>query len=161
MGSSRITSRQSAPVVSGWAIALLVLLAAAGPSAQEEDPSAHSSPYQAEFEYTVGDDLDPSVVIEGVRWSLIRMAVRGDREPEAGKRIPVDLTLGFSNDRSETVTLHVALLLEDDTGGLLDQLECEPIRLGAGRSKELSQKHRVWGDALLGARLIYVDLSVE
>ena len=130
-------------------------------AAQQQDLPEVSSPFQEEYEYAIGEELTPDVVIDGIRWSLVRVAVRGDRELEVGKQIPVDVSLAFSSARSVGVTVQVALLLEDENGGELERIKCLAFRVGAGRSKEVRQKHRVAGESLLETRRLYVYASVE
>jgi hypothetical protein len=143
------------------AMALLVLAVVSSSSAQQQDPESVSNPYQDEYEYAIGELLDPGVVIDGIRWSQLRVAPRAARNPQAGKQIPVDVTLSFESSRNDGVAVQVTLLLEDDQGRQLDRIQCEPFRIGGDRSKEINQKHKVWGDALLGTGRVYVFCSVE
>ena len=94
------------------AAALIVLGTAVGPAvAQETEFQAVANPYQDGYPYAVGDDLAPNVSIDGVRWTLVRVAAKGERDIAADKEIPVVVDLEFENRRDRTVDLVVVLIM--------------------------------------------------
>jgi hypothetical protein len=130
-------------------------------AAQEADFRPVSNPFQEGFSYLVGEDLTPNVDVEGVRWTLVRMAARGDREIEEGKDVPITVDLEFENRREDGVKVVVVLLLEDGNGGGLERIRFDPFRAGSGRFRASKQKFRVAGDALLATRTLYLFCELQ
>jgi hypothetical protein len=139
------------------ATALIVLGTAVGPTvAQEAEFQSVSNPFQDGYLYAVGEDLAPNVSIDGVRWTLVRVATKGDRDIVADKEIPIIVDLEFENRRDRPVDLLVVLLLENENGDPLDRIRCNPIHAGSGRFKVSRHKAKVMGDDLLASRRLYL-----
>jgi hypothetical protein len=148
---------------STWTAAALILFwAAAGPAvAQETEFRAVSNPFQEGFPYTVGEEMAPNVNIDGVRWTLVQVVTKGDREIVEDREIPVVVDLEFENRRERAVNLLVILLLENEDGDPLERIRCNPIRAGAGRFKTATQKAKVMGNALLNTRRLYLFCELQ
>jgi hypothetical protein len=148
---------------STWTAAALILFrAAVGPAAaQETEFRPVSNPFQEGFPYTVGEELAPNVSIDDVRWTLVQVATKGNREIAEDREIPVVVDLEFENRGERGADLLVILLLEDEDGDPLERIRCNPIRAGAGRFKTSTQKAKVMGDALLNTRRLYLFCELQ
>jgi hypothetical protein len=138
-------------------IAALVTAAAA----QEAGYRAEESPFQGSFDYNVNDDLQPMVEVAGVRWTRFGVFVKGDRDFDPEKEIPVTVELGFVNTNSESVKVLVIALFEDANGVTLDRLECAKVKSSNDRLKESVQKYRISGAVLQATRRVYLFCEVE
>lgn len=145
------------------AVAIVLLLAAAvSATAQERDFAQVANPFQDGYPYHVGDDLEPNVEVDGVRWRLLRITTKGDRDIEPDKNVPITVGLEFENLRDDAVTVLVIVLLEDDLGNGLDRLRCDPpFKVAPGNLKELLYKFKVKGRNLLGTRSLYVFCELQ
>ncbi len=143
------------------ALAISLLAVVVPASAQEDDVERVESPFQRGFEYTVGDDLDPRVEIDGVRWSRVAVTTRGDREIVEGQEIPVFVHLEFENRSETSREAKVILLFEDSFGRPLHRLPCDDVRVGGGRFQEDRQKHKIAGDVLLSTTSLYLYCELE
>ena len=140
---------------------LIVGLAVAAASAQDESVRQSDSPYQEEMPYRFGDDLEPAIDIEGARWQRTRLKTKNGEAPEAGREHTVLAELEFDNQRRGGVTLTVVLLLRDENGDELQRLACPEYRLGGNRSKVFKSKFSVTGDDLIATRSVYLFCRVE
>lgn len=118
------------------------------------------NPFQEGFDYEVGAPLAPNVEVAGLRWSLVRIATRGDREVEAGKPNPVEITLEIENARANNASAQIILLLEDAQGTPLERLSLSTVKVPGGRFKSDVQKVKVEGDALLAMTRLYLFFEV-
>lgn len=142
-------------------IVLVALVAVAAP-AQDGEFVQVANPFQDGFSYRVGDDLTPSVEIDGVRWRTVRIAVKGDREIEPDRAVPITVELQFESRRDDNVEVLVILLLEDDLGNGLERLRCDPpFKLPPGSLKDLQFKFKVEGRNLLGTRNLYLFCELQ
>ena len=139
------------------AVSLFVSLAAA----QDSSSRPVSNPFQDGFSYRIGDDLAPAVDIEGVRWTRLHVATKGDREIEADRNMPVVTDLEFDSARDGSVTALVVVLLEDEEGAPLQRLQCEPFRIPGGRHKVERQRFEVSGQILLATRSVYLFCELQ
>jgi hypothetical protein len=139
------------------AIGVLINLAAA----QESAFRPVSNPFQDGFAYRVGDELAPDVDIEGVRWTQLRVAPRGDREIEADQSMAINTELEFDSALDHSVTALVVVLLQDEQGTPLDRLQCDPFRIAGGRLKKERQRFTVSGRALLATRSVYIFCELQ
>ena len=140
-------------------VALVVLVGAAlagAVAAQEGRPV--ENPYQAEVPFALGEATDPGVVIDGVRWSAIRVVPKGDVRP--GARVKSEVQLGFENRSDSRVRIDVVLLFEDASGNTLHRLEVDPLRLAAGKRRTFRERYRLPADALSAARKLYLFCEV-
>lgn len=140
---------------------LIVGLAVATASAQDESVRQSDSPYQEEMPYRFGADLEPAIDIEGVRWQRARLKTKDGEAPEAGQDHTVLAELEFDNQQRGGVTLTVVLLLQDENGGELQRLASPEYRLGSNKSRVFKSKFSVSGDDLLATRSIYLFCRVE
>jgi hypothetical protein len=129
--------------------------------AQEAEFTPVASPFQNGYPYEIGDDLAPNVDIEGLRWTLVKVSTRTDRDIAADKEIPVVVDLEFENRRDSAVDVLVVLLLENDDGDPLERVRCDPIRAGAERFKSARQRARLPGSALLETRRLYLFCEIQ
>jgi hypothetical protein len=142
-----------------------IVFAAAGiaslAAAQETDFRPVSNPFQEGYSYRIGEDLVPAVDLEGLRWTLVRVAAKSDREISAGQDVQVNVDIEFENRGENAVKVLVVLLLEDQQGNPLERLQIEPFRAGAGRFKAVRQKLKVPGDALLATEGLYLFCEIQ
>ena len=117
--------------------------------------------FQREFEYLVGDELALSIDLAGVRWSTLQIQPKDPDDLRPGREERVDINMLFENTAEDRAELTVVILLEDADGGLLERLECRPIRIGAGDIDEQSDKQKVLADSLAATTKIYVFAEVE
>jgi hypothetical protein len=130
-------------------------------AAQEDDFRAVANPFGEGFAYRIGEDLAPNVDVEGVRWMLVRIATKGDREIQPHKVVPVTVDLELDNRREESVRVLVALMLESAEGDSLESLSDDSIHLEAGRLKQVRSKFRVAGDSLLATSGLYLFCELQ
>jgi len=130
-------------------------------SGQEDDIRQEESPFQGGYAYSVGDDLDPRVEINGLRWTRVAVSPRGDREIVEGEEVPVFIHLDFENLSEYSREAKVILLFEDSFGRPLQRLSCDDVRVGGGRFEGDRQKHRISGDVLLATSSLYLYCEVE
>jgi hypothetical protein len=141
----------------GVVMAALVL----GTEAQEGEYRAVGNPFQDGYEFVVNSDLQPMVEIAGVRWTRFGMHVKGDREINRDKEMPVMVDLGFVNTNPEEVKILVIALLEDAYGNTLDRLECSKVNANNDRLKESTQKFKISGLVLNSMRRVYLFCEIE
>ena len=140
---------------------LILGLAVATAFAQDESMRQAESPYQEEMPYRFGENLEPAIDIEGVRWQRARLKTKDGEAPEAGRQHTILAELEFDNQRRGGVTLTVVLLLQDENGGGLQRLASPEYRLGGNKSKVFKSKFTVSGDDLLATRSMYLFCRVE
>jgi hypothetical protein len=140
------------------AVIVLVLIA---PTLAQQTFTPSDSPFQGEFEYTVGDQLNPQVAIANLRWLDLRVFTKSGKEIKRGKPNPTTIELRFDNRSDETRTATVVILFEDEIGNSLLRHACEPVRVNSGDEKIGREKVRIQGDVLLATQKIYVYCEVE
>ncbi len=118
-----------------------------------------SSPFQNEYELTLGRPVQLRVDIVGVR--VDTLTVTPAAEVEAGKEIRTEFTVAGDNSASDKATVSAVLLLEDADGHGLERVTLDPFRVRGERSFDERQTIRVAGEALAAAAKIYVLLEVE
>jgi len=116
-----------------------------------------------EYHYTIGDELDPKLEINGVRWDLLRVRLRKpDREPEPGESVDIVVDLGFENTTGSRANISVVLLFEDETGRKLgERLVCDQERLRGGSSKIFDQKHEITYEMATETAKVYIYCEVS
>lgn len=143
-------------------VGVLVMAAvAAVATAQEGSFRLVSNPFQDGFEYRVGEDLQPAVDIEGVRWTLLHVAPKGERNIDAERNVAIVADLEFENTRDRSVTALVVLLLEDEEGAPLERLECDTFHIAGKGVKGERQRFKVSGQVLLATRSVYLFCELE
>ncbi len=145
----------------GVVLAMVLSLCASGTLlAQGSTFRAADNPYQEGFAYSVGQALAPNVEIDGVRWSLVRVAPRGDRPIEGSKSNQVEITLELENVSGSAASAQIVLLLEDAGGSPLERISLDAVRVPSGRVKSEAQRTRVEGDALLATARLYLFCEI-
>jgi hypothetical protein len=129
--------------------------------AQGDEYRAVENPFQGDFQFTVNSDLRPMVEVDGVRWERFGVYVKGDREIEPDKNIPVTVELGFVNTNPDGVKILVIALFEDRNGHPLERVECERVGANSDRLKESTQKFKISGAVLNDVRRVYLFCEVE
>jgi hypothetical protein len=151
-----------------FVIACLVLVQPAWPQAggaQTDDQEYRTAmdSFGDEYHYKIGEDLNPKLEINGVRWNLVRVRLRKpDHEPEPGKSVDVIVDLGFENTTGSRSTIAVVLLFEDEAGRKLgERLVCDQERLHGGASKIYDQKHEITYEMATQTAKLYVYCEVS
>ncbi len=126
-----------------------------------QDVTQGANPYQGEFAYRVGNDLDPRVEISGVRWTLVSVSPRDSKDLRSGQVAPTDVRLGFENQTGDNRRALVILLFEDDQGNMLARIECDPVRLRVNQADSDKQKFKLQSDVLLATRKLYLFCEIQ
>lgn len=155
MSALRVLVR-SAGVV---AAALLPWCLAGEAFAQEGGFRTEASPFQQEFDYTVGDELRPQVEVDGVRWIRFAVAIRDEKGVADDKPVPVEVALELRGG-TENAEVQLVVLFENEHGRLLHRLPCDPVKIGRERVKEVVQRHKVPRAALEQTRKVYLYFEV-
>ena len=143
-------------------ILVCVVWALAGNAiAQGNEYRAIESPFLQDLEFTVNTDLNPSVEVAGVRWTRFGVHVKGDREIQADKDMPVTIELGFVNTNPDGVKILVIALFEDVNGNPLERVECSRVSANNDRLKESVQKFKISGAVLTHMQRVYLFCEVE
>ena len=132
-----------------------------GADAQQSEYRAVKNPFQDGYDFVINSDLQPMVEIAGVRWTRFGMHVKGDREINRDKEMPVTVELGFVNTNPEEAKILVIALLEDAYGNTLDRVECSRVRANNDRLKESVQKFKISGVVLESMRRVYLFCEIE
>lgn len=140
---------------------LLAAIMACTAVASAQEVAQGANPYQGEFAYRVGNDLDPHVEISGVRWNLVSVAPRNADDLRSGRVAPTDVHLGFENGNADVRKALVILLFEDDQGNMLARIECDPVRLRPNQADSDKQKFKLQSDVLLATRKLYLFCEIQ
>jgi hypothetical protein len=89
------------------------------------------------------------------------MHVKGDREINRDKEMPVTVELGFVNTNPEEAKILVIALLEDAYGNTIDRVECSRVNANTDRLKESTQKFKISGVVLESIRRVYLFCEIE
>lgn len=150
-------------VLVGWAgvaaAALLPWCLAGEAFAQEVGFRTVASPFQQEFDYTIGDELRPQVEVDGVRWIRFAVTNPDERDVPSDKPVPVEMALELRGG-DENAKVQLVVLFEDEHGRPLHRLSCDPVKTGRERVKEIVQRHKVPGAALELTRKVYLYFEV-
>lgn len=145
-----------------WVIlGMLVVIGGSIASAQGNEIRAVSSPFQEEFEYTVGETLDLNLEIDGIRWTVLRIGAGDPDNWSPGNRVKATFTNEVSNIVDDQRSLMIILLLEDDRGRKLERVELKTIRVGAGNSDEDIQKVKIDSGILAETGKIYLFAEIN
>jgi hypothetical protein len=138
---------------------MALLMAAATAGAQDRDYRQVESPFQAELEYRINDELRPRVEVDGVRWIRLAVRTRDGNNISTDKQNPVfvETTVLTEGDPAE---VHIILLFEDEEGRPLERLSCDPEKSGRSEVKEIRQKFKIDGRVLEATRKVYVYFEV-
>jgi hypothetical protein len=139
----------------------IVFVVAAAATAQEGAYRAVDSPFQDGFEFEVNSTLEPMVEVAGVRWTRFGLHIKGGRDIDTGKEMPVTVELGFVNTNLDNVRVLVIALLEDAAGNQLHRVECSRFGANSDRLKEETQKFKIPGLVLQSVRQVYLFCEIE
>jgi hypothetical protein len=142
-------------------LGILLAALATTAAAQEAGYRAVENPYQDGFEFVVNTDLQPMVEIAGVRWTRFGLHVKGDREIDREREMPVTVELGFVNTNPDGVRIQVIALLEDANGNILERVECNRFGANNDRLKESIQKFKISGAVLETMSSVYLFCEIE
>lgn len=120
-----------------------------------------SSPYQGEYEYQVGSDLEPGVSVDGVLIERLRVAPRNPAASPEENTVEVEIAYSLTNGSQRTARVLLVLLLEDEQGNVLDRLELPPVRIGSGKTKEDGERRDVRGRAISETRKLYLYCELQ
>jgi hypothetical protein len=150
-------------VIQRTALAAVIVIGAAAATATAQGGGIRvvENPFQDDFEYRVGTDLEPMVEIAGVRWTRFGIHVKGDGDIDPSKSVPVTVELDFVNTNPEGVKVLFIILFEDAVGNPIDRLECDRISVTGDRSKESADKYKVSGAVLEATGRVYLFCEVE
>ena len=140
---------------------MVFVLLVASAIAQKGSYREVENPFQDGFEFDVNSTLEPMVDVAGVRWTSFSLFVKGERDIEPDKEMPVIVELGFVNTNPGNVRVLVIALLEDSIGNLLHRVECTRFSAGSNRLKESTQRFKIPGSALQSARQVYLFCEIE
>ena len=129
-------------------------------AAQGSNYSVVDNPFQEEFDYAIGTDLEPGVEVDGVQWVRFSLRPRSDREFPPDRPVPVIVELDLVNT-SDSADILVIVLFEDEHGIALDRLELGSISAGRDRPREVVQKHKVIASVLDATRKVYLFFEVS
>lgn len=129
--------------------------------AQERELQFVGSPFQGEFDYQIGAELDPAVEIDGVRWHGFEVVPRDDRPIDSEGDNPVVIGLDFENTNADKVKIHVIVLFEDDDGSPLVREECDVVSIGPQRRTEKQHKLKLSGTVMNSTRKVYLFCEVR
>ena len=142
-------------------IVCVMLAGAATVTSQDGEYRTVENPFQEDFEFTVNSDLQPMVEIAGVRWSRFGVHIRGDREIDPDKDLPISVEFEFVNTNPEGVKVLVIALFEDTNGNPLERIECAKVNAPTNRVKESIQKFKISGRILASMQRVYLFCEVE
>jgi hypothetical protein len=142
-------------------IAGIVFVVTSAATAQEGAYRAVDSPFQDGFQFEVNSTIEPMVEVAGVRWTRFGLQIKGGREIDPDKEMPVIVELSLVNTNPESVRVLVIALLEDSAGNLLHRVECSRFGANADRLKEETQRFKIPGQALQSVSQVYLFCEIE
>ena len=142
-------------------IAGILFVVATAATAQEGAYRAVDSPFQDGYQFEVNSTLEPMVEVAGVRWTRFGLHVKGGRDINPDKEMPVTVELSFVNTNPDGVRVLVIALLEDSGGNLLHRVECSRFGANADRLKEETQRFRIPGLVLQSFSQVYLFCEIE
>ncbi len=136
--------------------------AGAQDSAPELEWKTAVGSYQGEYAYQVGQDLNPRVIIDGMRWTLLSVALKKDRAVAPDDSVDVVVKLGFENPTSEKFKIALIILLEDAEGHKVGEpLNLKEEKIGKGDTKTFEQKFEIIGSTLINTGKVYLLLELS
>jgi hypothetical protein len=130
--------------------------------AQGADFKVASGAFQDEYDYKIGEELNPRVDIDGLRWVLLRLAPKKEGRIPRDKDVDVIVYLGFQNTSGDKRRAGVILMLEDEKGNKVgDRIPLKEVKIGKDDDKVFDQKIEIPGSTLIDVRKIYVLCEVE
>jgi hypothetical protein len=130
--------------------------------AQGADFKVASGAFQDEYSYKIGEELNPKVDIDGLRWVLLRLVPKKEGRIPRDKDVDVIIYLGFQNTSGVKKRAGVILMLEDENGNKVgERISLKEVKVGKDDDKIFDQKIEVAGSTLIQVRKIYVLCEVE
>jgi hypothetical protein len=130
--------------------------------AQGTDFKVVSGAFQDEYDYRIGEELNPKVDIDGLRWVLFKLAPKKEGRVPRDKDVDVIIYLGFQNTTDAKKSAEVILMLEDENGNKVgERIPLKQVKIGKNDDKIFDQKVEIAGSALIEVRKIYVLCEVE
>jgi hypothetical protein len=130
--------------------------------AQDMEYSVASGAFQDEYDYRVGEELNPRVDIDGLRWVLLRLVPKKEGRIPRDEDVEVIVYLGFQNGSDSKKRAEVIIMLEDENGNKVgDRIQLKEVKIGKGDDKVFDQKLEIAGSALIAVRKVYVLCEVE
>jgi hypothetical protein len=138
----------------------LVVGLVAGALVAQETPAytPGENPFQGDFAFVLGQAVGLRVDLQGVHLDSVTMSAVGEVRP--GQKVKCEAVVAGSNTTDKKATLTAVLLLEDADGKKLERVTLDPFRAKAGKDFQERQKVFVGGDALTGARKVYLFIQV-
>ncbi len=129
--------------------------------AQETPPRVGDNPFEEEFDYRVGDQLELNVSIDGLVWRLFTIDGGDPADHTSDKEVRTEIGLEAENSTNSSLTLTIILLLEDPGGNQLQRVELKSFKVSGGRLKQDVQKIRINGAVLAEMGKIYFFAEVD
>jgi hypothetical protein len=145
------------------AIASLVIVQPVWSQEGETEYRTALDAFGDEYSYSIGEDLNPRLEINGIRWNLLRVRPRKpDEEVEPGESVDVVIDLGFENTTGSRARISVVLLFEDEAGHKLgERLICDEEKLRGDTEKIFDQKHEITSEMMLNTAKMYIYCEVR
>lgn len=141
-------------------IALLALLSwtvvAAQETAQYKDVE---NPYQADFEFVPGRPVDLHVAITGVQFESL--AVVPQTAAAEGNAVDCDFELDGTSVAEKKFKVTTVVLFEGSDGRGIQRTSLEPFKVKPGKPFFEKQTLSVPGDALTGAKKVYIFIQLD
>lgn len=116
------------------------------------------NPFQGDFPLVLGEPLVLHVDVQGVHLDGVTVSAIG--EVRAGEKSKCEVTVAGTNTADKKAELTTVLLLEDADDKPLERLTLDPFRVKAGKPFQERQRLTAPGDALAGARKVYVFIQL-
>lgn len=141
-------------------MAAVVCVMVAWPAGAQDAPAftPSSSPFQEEYELTLGRPVQVRVDIIGVR--IATLTVTPAAEVEAGREIRTEFAFTGENSAADRATVNAVVLIENADGHALERVTLDSFRVRGERSFDERQTVRVAGDSLAAAARVYLLLEV-
>ncbi len=141
-------------------VTLALALVAGVVSAQESPTYAPGeNPFQAEYSFALGQPVEMRVVVDGVRLDDLTLAAAADVRP--GEKVTCNVVMAGSSTAQKKATLTTVLLLEDANSKGLGRVTLDPFKAKSGKNFREEQTVTADGDALIGARKVYVFIQID
>ncbi len=129
-------------------------------SAQDQNdappPKEVQSPFQEEIEYKPGQLLELNLLIDGIHWTSFKIGSQNTEDLKPGKTTKIEVINTLENRSSHSRVISIVILLENETGNLLQRLSMGEVKLSKGKYRTDRQKFKVETDALIGLSKIYI-----
>jgi len=139
--------------------ALVVALVAGFACAQESPAYAPGeNPFQGEYAFAPGQPVVLHVVVEGIQLEQVTLTPLAD--VRAGEKVKCAAVVAGNSTSDKKATLTTVLLLEDADSKGLGRVTLDPFKIKNGKAFQEDQRMTVAGEALTGARKVYVFVQI-